>query len=747
MSKRMLIDATYAEEVRVAVVDGDKLEEFDSETINKKQIKSNIYLAKVIRVEPSLQAAFVDYGGNRHGFLPFSEIHPDYYQIPVDDRDAVSHAIEEEHHHQEEVLDSHEEGTETHEPSNLTEDDLGEEEHHVDSRRTFHRSYRYKIQEVVKRRQIMLVQVVKEERGNKGAALTTYLSLPGRYCVLMPNAHKRSGGISRKINDQEDRKRLKSVLEDLEIPDGYSLIVRTAGQTRNRSEIKRDYDYLLRLWHDIRDATLKSIAPSIVYAEGDLVKRSIRDIYSRDIEEILVQGDDAYKDAKIFMKSMLPSHTKKIRHYKDPNIPLFHKFAVAEQIDEMMDPVVSLPSGGSLVINPTEALVAIDVNSGKATRERHIDDTAFKTNLEAADEVARQLRLRDLAGLIVVDFIDMNESRHINAVEKRLKDALERDRARIQIGKISQFGLLELSRQRLRPSLMEANTILCKHCHGIGYVRTTESMSLHVIRAIEQEGIYGTAAQVNVIVPPGIDLYLLNQKRSAIQTIEHCYGMIIYVLRDDHLVMPAFRIEKNGQRVARVIEQEPVVIEDEIIEDEIIEEEEKLQIITETDEEAQSKEAERLKKRNQRRKERRKKRSQGKGVTELIEQEIASQFMVNSNQALPEEPVKEPTTEEVVAEGTDSSIRTPRRRDRRFRNQRRRRNQFPQETKEQEASETQHGEKAPPSSPTVEHSPPFKENDVKRDETRKENAKDPSQDEKKPRRRGWWKRLIDPTEG
>ncbi|MBM3632121.1 MAG: ribonuclease E/G [Alphaproteobacteria bacterium] len=571
MAKKMLIDATHDEEVRVAIVDGNRLEEFDSETSTKRQIKGNIYLAKVVRIEPSLQAAFVEFGGNRHGFLPFGEIHPDYFRIPVSDR-----SVPESEEKPAEVVVTTEPKTgkrkskksksKEAEPGVLAENvgtpsedaevtsvaaddssDSGIDLVDEDELPRRPRNYHYKIQEVIKRRQIMLIQVVKEERGNKGAALTTYLSLPGRYCVLMPNAGHRGGGISRKISDSSDRRRLRDILKELEIPEGMSLIVRTAGQERNKLEIRRDFDYLLRLWEEIRETTLQASAPALIYAEGDLIKRSVRDVYNRDIDQILVEGDEAYKAAKGFMKALIPSHTKKVQPYKD-SIPLFHRHKVEEQIDAMMNPTAKLPSGGSIVINPTEALVSIDVNSGRSTRERHIDETALKTNLEAADEIARQMRLRDLAGLIVIDFIDMSDQKHIHAVEKRLKDATSRDRARIQIGHISQFGLLEMSRQRLRPSLMETNTSVCNHCRGSGVVRSVESMSLLVLRAIENEGIEGRSSEIVVTVPTGVDLYLLNQKRSSLMVIENRYQMHVIIARDDTIISPDFRIESLEER-------------------------------------------------------------------------------------------------------------------------------------------------------------------------------------------------------
>lgn len=520
MSRKLLIDAAHAEEVRVAVVDGNHLEEFDSESTSRKQTRSNIYLAKVIRIEPSLQAAFVDYGEDKHGFLPFAEIHPDYYRIPVSDRSVNEETSVEDSNDVVETEENSEEQVKKQKPR-----------------------YRYKIQEVIQKRQILLVQVVKEQRGNKGAALTTYLSLAGRYCVLMPNAGKRSGGISRKINDDGDRQRLKEVLKGLEIPEGMSLIVRTAGQERSKLEIKRDYDYLIKLWEEIREKTLSSIAPCMVQEESDLIKRAIRDIYSRDIQEILIEGEQAYKDAKAFMKMLIPSHTKKVIAYKDPHTPLFHKFKVEQYIDQMMFPKVELPSGGSIVINHTEALVSIDVNSGRSTRERNIEVTALKTNLEAAQEIARQLRLRDLAGLIVIDFIDMEENSHINNVEKKFKEAIKSDRARIQVGRISQFGLLELSRQRLRPSMMETHSVPCSQCHGTGSIRSTESLALQILRATEREAIKGKAQEIQIAVPSGIDLYLLNQQRRDIARIENRYQVDVFVTRENITQAPFFRID------------------------------------------------------------------------------------------------------------------------------------------------------------------------------------------------------------
>ena len=524
----MLIDAAHPEETRVAAINGTRLEDFDIETSTKRQLKGNIYLAKIIRVEPSLQAAFVDYGGNRHGFLAFSEIHPDYFQIPAADREALlaeqrAESIRESGDHDSESDDD--------EPVEIRS-------------RSFRSLRHYKIQDVIKRRQIVLVQVVKEERGNKGAALTTYLSLAGRYCVLMPNTARGGGGVSRKITSVSDRRRLKNIVADLEIPDGMAVIVRTAGSERTKAEIKRDYEYLLRLWDNIRTLTLKSVAPYLVYEEANLIKRAIRDLYAKDIEEILVEGDEGYRAAKDFMRMLTPSHAKKVQPYKDPLVPLFHRYQVESQLDGIHNSIVQLRSGGYIVINPTEALVSIDVNSGRATKERHIEETALKTNLEAADEIARQLRLRDLAGLVVIDFIDMEDSRNNAAVERRFKEATKTDRARIQLGHISIFGLLELSRQRLHPSLQETSFHPCPHCNGSGYIRSVESSAVYILRIIEEEGIRGTSSEIIITVSTPIALYILNQKRQLLNEIEARYGFRVTLMGDDSLIQPDFRIER-----------------------------------------------------------------------------------------------------------------------------------------------------------------------------------------------------------
>ncbi len=582
---KMLIDATHAEETRVVVVDGNKVEEFDFETLNKRQLAGNIYLAKITRVEPSLQAAFVDYGGNRHGFLAFAEIHPDYYQIPAADRQALieeeradAEAAEAEETSREKKssrarrsakaekadagdavaqsdelgndeaaaaqadagADSDDNGNADHDDNieSVAEEDVTEEIRPARKPR----ARRYKIQEVIKVRQIMLVQVVKEERGNKGAALTTYLSLAGRYCVLMPNT-ARGGGISRKITNAADRKKLKDIASELDVPKGAGLIIRTAGSQRTRTEIKRDYEYLMRLWEQIRDLTFKSVAPAPIYEEGDLIKRQIRDLYSKDIDEVLVEGERGYRVAKDFMKMIMPSHAKNVKLYNDP-VPLFARYQVEGYLAGMFNPVVQLKSGGYIVIGITEALVAIDVNSGRATKEGSIEDTAYKTNCEAADEVARQLRLRDLAGLIVIDFIDMDERKNNAAVEKRFKDKLKTDRARIQVGRISGFGLMEMSRQRLRPGMLESTTQPCAHCHGTGLIRSDDSMALTILRAIEEEGTRKRSREVLVKAPVAVANFLINQKREHIGLIEARYGMAVRVEADPSLISPDFAVEK-----------------------------------------------------------------------------------------------------------------------------------------------------------------------------------------------------------
>ncbi len=580
MSMRMLIDARHPEETRVAVVKGNRIEEFDFESAEHKQLKGNIYLAKVTRVEPSLQAAFIDYGGNRHGFLAFSEIHPDYYQIPKSDRDALLKE-EAEHAAEEERLRSDDgDDEDSRQPDESAEDDdegsggddavetgTGSSRSPVDEsaadelrkkRQNLRR--RYKIQDVIQRRQVLLVQVVKEERGNKGAALTTYLSLAGRYCVLMPNT-SHGGGISRKISNGADRKRLKSIMGDLDLPSTMGLIVRTAGLQRTKTEIKRDFDYLARLWDEIREKTLKSTAPALVYRDSDLVKRAIRDLYNRDIDEVIVEGEDGYKAARGFMKLLMPSHVRRVKQHTE-STPLFQRHGVEDQLSAMYQPVVQLKSGGYLVINPTEALVSIDINSGRSTREHNIEQTAYNTNLEAAQEIARQLRLRDMAGLVVIDFIDMEQSGHVRKVEKAMKDALKNDRARIQVGRISTFGLMEMSRQRLRTGVLEASTRACPHCEGTGLMRTAASAGLSALRIIEDEAARGRGEKVVLRAGRDAAVYVLNKKRSELADIESRYGVSIEIVIDETFEGAKMAVESSGpkpvpaQPSPRVVESE-----------------------------------------------------------------------------------------------------------------------------------------------------------------------------------------------
>ncbi len=538
MTRSMLIDAAHPEETRIAVVNERRLENFDYEAAARTTLKGNIYLGKIARVEASLQAAFVDYGGNRHGFLPFADIHPDYYRLPQEDRQAL---IEEEAAARRESDleggDVEDDDAEEAEAQANGRDDAQE-----DRRRASRLRRQYKIQEVIKRRQIVLVQVSKEERGTKGAALTTYLSLAGRYCVLMPNTGH-GGGISRKITNATDRRKLKTIVEGLEVADGMAVIMRTAGVKRTKTEIKRDYDFLTRTWEGIREDTLSSTAPALIYEEADLVKRAIRDIYGRDIDEVLVEGDRAYRSAKDFMKALMPSHAKRVQQYKDQAEPLFVAHGIEDQLYDLHTARVELPSGGYLVIDSTEALVAIDVNSGRATRERNIEETAVKTNLEAADEVARQLRLRDLAGLIVIDFIDMDERRNNSQVERRLKDALGSDRARVQVGRISALGLLEMSRQRLRPSIHESSTVACPHCNGSGFMRSVESSALQTARAIEQEALSGGPGVLSVYLSTDTALYLLNHKRDLLNRLAGEHGVEVLLQRDDSQPPGTWRFE------------------------------------------------------------------------------------------------------------------------------------------------------------------------------------------------------------
>jgi len=590
MSNKMLIDASHPEETRVVVTHGNRIEEFDFESEHKKQLKGNIYLARITRVEPSLQAAFVEYGGNRHGFLAFSEIHPDYYQIPVADRlallEAEAQAAEQENENsdspapeavngkkprrrgsraktkaaqaedesvaeeletddEQEDMDSDSEA-EPEEPVEIAGFEDAMEE--VPTQRLARRDY--KIQEVIKRRQIVLVQITKEERGNKGAALTTYLSLAGRYSVLMPNT-ARGGGISRKITNVSDRKRLRDVVKELEVPKGMGVILRTAGASRTKAEVKRDYEYLIRLWENVRDLTLNSTAPALVYEEGDLIKRSIRDLYNKDISEILVAGEKGYREAKDFMRMLMPSHAKTVQPYRD-KLPIFARNGIESQLDRMLQPEAGLKSGGYIVINQTEALVSIDVNSGRATKEHSIEETATQTNLEAAEEIARQLRLRDLAGLVVIDFIDMQDKRNIRMVEKKLKDCLKDDRARIQVGRISHFGLMEMSRQRLRASVLESTTQPCPHCSGTGYIRSESSVALHVIRSIEEYLLRNNQHNIIVRTPVNTALYVLNHKRKVLGELESRFSLNIDIEADDSVGTQHLAIYKGS-----VVEHKP----------------------------------------------------------------------------------------------------------------------------------------------------------------------------------------------
>lgn len=644
MTQRMLIDARHQEETRVAVLKGNRIEELDFESAEHKQIKGNIYLAKVTRVEPSLQAAFVDFGGNRHGFLAFSEIHPDYYQIPKEDREALlaeeaAHAEEEaalraiaegeedfvgddelgetladelagtsHDHHDDEfggvtevdtaekdevatIEDGHVEDAFDHEGEEAAESEAGEDRRGRRGRRRqggnkghakeadelrakrMALRRRYKIQDVIQRRQVLLVQVVKEERGNKGAALTTYLSLAGRYCVLMPNS-SHGGGISRKISSASDRKRLKSIISEMDLPKSMGCIVRTAGLSRTKTEIKRDFDYLARLWDEIRENTLKSVAPALIHSDSDLIKRAIRDIYNRDIEEVVVEGEHGYRAARDFMKLLMPSHAKRVKQYADP-VPLFQRYGAEDQLTAMYDPVVQLKSGGYIVINPTEALVSIDINSGRSTKEHGIEATALNTNLEAAREIARQLRLRDMAGLVVIDFIDMEYNSNVRKVEKAMKDALKNDRARIQVGRISSFGLMEMSRQRLRTGVLEATTRGCPHCDGTGLVRTASSAGLSALRLIEDEAAKGKGSIISLYASTEAAVYLLNAKRADLSEIEERYGVRVEVLPEGENEGAKMRVGSSGPRPEFVPRFEPIAIEED--DDEVIEEEEEFE--------------------------------------------------------------------------------------------------------------------------------------------------------------------------
>lgn len=739
MADKMLIDASHEEETRVVVVRGNRIEEFDFESEHKKQIRGNIYLAKVTRVEPSLQAAFVDYGGNRHGFLAFAEIHPDYYQIPLADRQALLKAEAEEHRRGddfepadapneptvdlskadqpdigivptsedkaedtaacEQVVASEEavviadeavaeeQPAEEEKPKKRTrrprakkkteaeeataeastdeaadedgskggemaamvdtdtisedvervgdDDDDDDDDHHekeviesvgaedameeVPDRAMRKPRKQYRIQEVIKRRQILLVQVAKEERGNKGAALTTYLSLAGRYSVLMPNT-ARGGGISRKITQPADRKRLKEIARDLEVPNGMGVILRTAGANRTRVEIKRDFEYLMRLWENVRTLTLNSTAPCLVYEEGSLIKRSIRDLYNKDISEIIVSGEEGYREAKDFMKMLMPSHAKVVQPYRDIH-PIFSRSGIEAQLDRMLQPQVTLKSGGYLIINQTEALVSIDVNSGRSTREHSIEETALATNLEAAEEVARQLRLRDLAGLVVIDFIDMEEKRNNRSVEKKLKDCLKNDRARIQVGRISHFGLLEMSRQRIRASVLESTTQICSHCGGTGHVRSESSIALHVLRGVEEYLLRNTTHNITVRTTPETALYLLNHKRGTIVDYEERFGVSIIIAADASVGAQHFAIDRgeaveNPVKIENLLQALPTFEEDEddiVIEAEEDEEDEEEVVAKAQTSEPRQPQAENGEDGKRKRKRRRRRRGKGNG--------------------------------------------------------------------------------------------------------------------------------------
>lgn len=547
MSKKMLIDATHAEETRVVVTENGRVEELDVDTSTKKQIKGNIYLAKIVRVEPSLQAAFVDYGGNKHGFLAFGEIHPDYYQIPVADREALKEMMDtraEEDSEKEEILSDSETKKEDVEVVSETET-----EETPRNRMFFYK--KYKIQEVIRQGQVMLVQVVKEERGNKGAALTTYLSLAGRFSVLMPNNGK-GGGVSRKITNVKDRKSLRTIVDKLPIPQGMSVIIRTAGQGKTKTEIKRDFDYLIKTWNKIRETTLESLAPKLIHEEGDIIKRSLRDVFTPDIEEIWVEGESVFKSTKDFMKMLMPSQAKKVKQYKGIE-PLFLANQVENQLESIHSNIVQLKSGGYLVIDQTEALVAVDVNSGRATREHDIEETALRTNLETCEELARQLRLRDMAGLIVIDFIDMDEPKNNAAVERKLKEALKRDRARIQVGKMSGFGLMEMSRQRLHSSFLESSYKVCPHCGGKGLTRSVESCAMHALHVLEDACVKNQESDIVISLPLSVASYILNYKRLNLIELERRYNVTIQVLANETLEKTSDykleRIRADGERV------------------------------------------------------------------------------------------------------------------------------------------------------------------------------------------------------
>tara|TARA_B110000027_G_scaffold12014_1_gene10996 strand:+ start:322 stop:2451 length:2130 start_codon:yes stop_codon:yes gene_type:complete len=566
MNKRLLIDARQTEETRVITTTDDIIDDFEYEVHSRRQLKGNIYLARVTRVEPSLQAAFVEYGGNRQGFLAFSEIHPDYYRIPVEDRQKL---IEEASVKSDEELNINQSSFNNNSIINDDNDDDVIEEELKKVKRNLYRNY--KIQEVIARRQILLVQVVKEERGTKGAALTTYISIAGRYCVLMPNTPK-GGGVSRKISNVTDRRRLKGVVDKLEVAPEMAVIVRTAGSKRTKVEIKRDYLNSMSIWENVKKLTLESNAPFLIHEEGSLVKRAIRDLYHSDIDEVLVDGVEAYRSCKDYMKALMPSHAKKVQQYNDEKNPLFQKYKLDAQLSDIFNPRVTLKSGGYLIIDQTEALVAIDVNSGKATKERSIEDTALKTNSEAAEEFARQARLRDLSGLIVIDFIDMEDNKNRINIEKKLKESMRKDRARIQIGEISNFGLLELSRQRLRPSVVESSSELCSHCAGSGRIQSIEVSAVQIIRAIEEECSDENNLSINVHAHSNVIVHILNNKRSQLSEIEVRYNIKINFINDNSLLPPLKKIDtikktnhKPNMNKPNVKKVKPEVIETKIV--------------------------------------------------------------------------------------------------------------------------------------------------------------------------------------
>ncbi len=690
MTTRMLIDARHREETRVAVVKGNRIEEFDFESAERKQLKGNIYLAKVTRVEPSLQAAFVDYGGNRHGFLAFSEIHPDYYQIPKEDREALLR--EEAEHAAEEAALRAELDAEDDEDHDGEDHDDHADDHHDDEdgegaprpkkstvnddqvealrQRRQNLRRRYKIQDVIHRRQVLLVQIVKEERGNKGAALTTYLSLAGRYCVLMPNT-SHGGGISRKISNAADRKRLKTIMAEMALPSTMGCIVRTAGLQRTKTEIKRDFDYLARLWDGIREKTLHSSAPTLIYGDSDLIKRAIRDIYNREIEEVIVEGEEGYRQAKDFMRLLMPAHARRVKQYADA-VPLFQRAHVEDQLAAMYNPAVQLKSGGYLVINPTEALVSIDINSGRSTREHNIEQTATATNLEAAQEIARQLRLRDMAGLVVIDFIDMDNNSNVRKVEKAMKEALKNDRARIQVGRISSFGLMEMSRQRLRTGVLEASTRPCPHCEGTGLVRTASSSGLSALRLIEDEAARGRGSILTLRASQEAAVYVLNRKRADIAEIEDRYGVTVEIIPDREEEGARMTVEASGPPPAYAPKIDMLLPveedEDDLIDE--IEEEEEEEVEEEATEAASPREPREDGEGGGRKRRRRRRGRRNRGGAEGGEQ---AENEASADDAEFDEAESEESAEEEVVEASEAEQAEPREGGRRRRGRRGRR--------------------------------------------------------------------------